>query len=177
MTIRQRLYREYLKTPHWKSLRHSVLVRDGFKCVRCDARKKLQAHHRIYRTNFEDSVLEDLVTLCKRCHKQEHGISSRQPAKKKKTSPSVRLQAPDKALTRGDQVAFLDAAELMLSKYQTLGKSLRKQISRIANDKYFYENHLRATAIQHRNTEIKHHAFQPAANPEQCVCGRWRGAH
>lgn len=68
----QKAYREFLKTKFWKSLSRQCLIRDNFRCTRCKSKKKLQAHHIIYRKSWFDTLLEDLETLCKRCHKTQH---------------------------------------------------------------------------------------------------------
>lgn len=67
-------YQEYLSTVHWADLREAVLKRDGFRCTRCPCKERLQAHHKVYRATWYDSIPEDLVTLCWRCHKKEHGL-------------------------------------------------------------------------------------------------------
>lgn len=77
MTPRQALYREYLKSDHWKKLRIQAVRRDGSKCTKCPCRVNLQVHHIRYRDRFEDSKLEDLVTLCEPCHTQAHGLKSK----------------------------------------------------------------------------------------------------
>lgn len=74
MTDGQIAYLEYLKSEHWRVLRRAVIHRDGMKCVRCPARVRLQAHHKFYRDRFEDSIPDDLITLCRTCHRAEHGI-------------------------------------------------------------------------------------------------------
>ena len=74
MTARQLAYRAYLQSVHWAQLRHAVLTRDGFRCVRCKSPHRVEPHHLFYRDRFEDSRPEDLVTLCRRHHKAEHGV-------------------------------------------------------------------------------------------------------
>jgi len=76
-TKRQAEYRVYLESEHWKKLRGVVISRDG-RCLRCGSRKPLQAHHRFYRSRWEDSIPEDLETLCRGCHRAVHGISERE---------------------------------------------------------------------------------------------------
>ncbi len=73
---RQIAYAEYLKTEHWLQLRDRALERDGRKCVRCEMEMSLQVHHKVYRGRFEDSLLEDLETLCRKCHREEHGFGT-----------------------------------------------------------------------------------------------------
>ena len=84
-------YKEYLKSDHWIALRTRVYKRDGYKCKRCGSTFCIQAHHKLYREKWEDSLLEDLVTLCSGCHKAEHKpvqtqkpISNKMPKWKKK---------------------------------------------------------------------------------------------
>jgi len=66
-------YPSYLKTKHWKRIRNKVLKRDKFKCKECNNRKSLQIHHLTYEHLFnEENHLEDLITLCSKCHKNKH---------------------------------------------------------------------------------------------------------
>lgn len=74
MTTSQLEYAEYLKSEHWMKLRRLVIDRDGRKCTRCPSRRMLQAHHTFYRPRWEDSLVDDLITLCRACHEKEHGI-------------------------------------------------------------------------------------------------------
>jgi len=63
-----------MKSPHWAQLRGEALKRDGHKCVRCSATEFLNGHHKVYREPLEAGVLEDIETLCRECHRAEHGI-------------------------------------------------------------------------------------------------------
>lgn len=45
-------------------------MRDGYKCVRCGNTEKLAAHHKM---GTKSHRLEDLETLCQKCHHAEHG--------------------------------------------------------------------------------------------------------
>lgn len=68
----QEAYREFLKSDFWKKLSDQTKARDG-KCVRCDSAVNLQAHHVRYPNEWFDTKLEDLETLCRACHRAEHG--------------------------------------------------------------------------------------------------------
>lgn len=70
-SLKKRRYKRYLKSPQWKRKRFSVLRRDNFKCVKCGSHKNLQVHHLTYNHIFNEPLC-DLVTLCKKCHRQEH---------------------------------------------------------------------------------------------------------
>lgn len=72
MTSAQIAYRRFLETPLWKYLRHKAVTRDGGKCVRCGATKNLNVHHKIYRRRWCMTQLEDLETLCRDHHQDEH---------------------------------------------------------------------------------------------------------
>lgn len=45
--------------------------RDGFACVECGRTKGIEAHHKIPALE----KLDNLITLCHRCHKKKHGMS------------------------------------------------------------------------------------------------------
>jgi len=78
------LYKTYLETSHWKKTRLRRLSRDGFQCVKCEKKRNLQVHHLTYeRLGCEH--LKDIITLCRSCHKKEHGtkVARKKRAKKK----------------------------------------------------------------------------------------------
>jgi hypothetical protein len=62
----------YYKTPEWAALRLARLRLDGFRCVMCNKIAN-QVHHRRYPDNLgEESVKDDLVSTCKKCHYNHH---------------------------------------------------------------------------------------------------------
>src|SRR3990167_6908428 len=65
-------YIHYLKSNQWKDLRRAVIKRDNFICVDCKENKMLDVHHLTYE-NFRHEKLEELVTLCRKCHDKRHG--------------------------------------------------------------------------------------------------------
>jgi len=72
MTDRQIAYQYFLQSPGWLGLRLKCFERDGHRCQGCGTNERLQAHHRFYRQRWEDTELDDLVTLCKGCHEALH---------------------------------------------------------------------------------------------------------
>lgn len=64
-------YYRYLESPEWKSLRLKVLKRDKGRCQDCRA-KATEVHHLTYERVTKEA-LEDLVSLCCRCHRRRHG--------------------------------------------------------------------------------------------------------
>jgi len=68
-----RVYKKvtYKNNPNWKAIRTETLLRDGFRCIRCEDgknRRNLTAHHLIPRSEGGGDNLENLVTLCPPCH-------------------------------------------------------------------------------------------------------------
>ena len=80
-------YAEALQRPEWAARRLDILKRDGFKCVKCGAKKKmLHVHHLRYLDGKMpwESPDDDLVTLCNNCHAVEHDIKIQDQEKSKK---------------------------------------------------------------------------------------------
>ncbi|MGL5713052.1 MAG: HNH endonuclease [Paraclostridium sp.] len=66
-------YKEYLKSDEWKNIRELVLKRDNRKCVLCGSDDRLHIHHKTYKNIFNEiEHLDDLITLCNKCHANEH---------------------------------------------------------------------------------------------------------
>ena len=64
-------YQNYIHSNEWKDLRKLILERDRYECVECGAKSDLHVHHLHYK-NFKKEKLDDLVTLCQRCHMRVH---------------------------------------------------------------------------------------------------------
>lgn len=65
-------YSEKLKNPKWQKRRLEILQRDNFTCQICtDTETELQIHHKKYTGEPHEAPEEDLVTMCKCCHKAE----------------------------------------------------------------------------------------------------------
>lgn len=64
-------YEEYLQSDYWDSIKNQVLERDDYRCRLCNSNKKLKVHHRTY-NNLGQEKLEDLLTLCGKCHFDYH---------------------------------------------------------------------------------------------------------
>ena len=64
--------RPELNKSAWQKLRKQARLRDGNRCVRCRSTKNLAAHHIVKPQNGGRDVLENLATLCSRCHGLQH---------------------------------------------------------------------------------------------------------
>ena len=69
-----RNYNEKLEDPNWKRRRTEILKRDNYQCQRCKSRLSIQVHHKKYIINRDpwEYPDENLITLCRYCHKKEH---------------------------------------------------------------------------------------------------------
>ncbi len=68
-------YHKFLQSSYWQDVRFKVLDRDNNTCQYCGATTSLQVHHLTYEHHGEEmEYLEDLIALCKDCHKKEHNI-------------------------------------------------------------------------------------------------------
>lgn len=69
-------YHEYIKSPEWEETSKKSKERAGYRCQLCNKKgtyTTLHTHHRTYeRLGLEFD--EDLIVLCKKCHKKHHEI-------------------------------------------------------------------------------------------------------
>ena len=88
-------YSKFLKTKYWENVKSIVLLRDEFKCTKCNSKTTLQVHHKTYNNHLNElNHLEDLITLCRCCHKKEHNIKPKRkfnPRKKKEPKLKTRV--------------------------------------------------------------------------------------
>lgn len=64
-------YNDYLQSDRFNALKMKVFRRDNFQCQICGSGKNLQAHHITYARRGHEHV-DDLVTLCAKCHCEVH---------------------------------------------------------------------------------------------------------
>ena len=67
---------EYI-TEHWSTTRKKVLIRDGWKCQKCERYlgedwDEPTIHHITPRYRGGGDNLENLITLCEDCHREIH---------------------------------------------------------------------------------------------------------
>ena len=61
---------EYYSSQAWAKKRSERLVLDGFKCAKCGFTRALEVHHINYERFMHEDVSRDLITLCKKCHRE-----------------------------------------------------------------------------------------------------------
>lgn len=68
-----RVDKNYYSTNEWRKTRMRALVRDDFKCVTCgDESLELHVHHILPISKGGDDTLDNLSTLCLKCHREVH---------------------------------------------------------------------------------------------------------
>jgi len=56
----------------YAELRRTILDRDGWRCQNCGSSTSLDVHHMRRRSNGGEDGEENLITLCRRCHRNVH---------------------------------------------------------------------------------------------------------
>lgn len=71
--LRELPYPKYLRSQFWRSVRQLALKRARNACQLCNAKSRLQVHHRSYQNRgYEDKNIQDLIVLCRTCHNIFH---------------------------------------------------------------------------------------------------------
>lgn len=64
---------DYVQTNVWRELRNERLKIDHYRCQYCGTGINVQVHHKRYPEIWgTESVDDDLITLCDRCHAETH---------------------------------------------------------------------------------------------------------
>jgi 5-methylcytosine-specific restriction endonuclease McrA len=74
LNIEERIdYKTYLQSEQWKLIRDTALDLYDNKCILCDSTDNLNVHHKTYK-NIGNEDIDDLIVLCKRCHRKHHNL-------------------------------------------------------------------------------------------------------
>lgn len=60
-------------SPEWQEMRLKVLERDNLVCRKCGSSINVQVHHLKYPEVWGEEDINDLITLCDKCHAKTHG--------------------------------------------------------------------------------------------------------
>lgn len=69
--LRTMPYPDYLRTQEWQQTRRAKLSQVGHQCRKCGADRPLHVHHLTY-DHVGHEWLDELVVLCKACHRDVH---------------------------------------------------------------------------------------------------------
>lgn len=112
-------YNEYLKSPHWKEIsRTRKYWVDGEKCVCCGGNENLNVHHKFYRNSWYDTQIDDLVTLCHKCHLTVHKIQEKFDCIQDSIERMKKINAPNVQATF--EVSKWNAAEIEAARKLTV---------------------------------------------------------
>ncbi|NGX54204.1 MAG: hypothetical protein K1000chlam4_00929 [Chlamydiae bacterium] len=64
-------YQEYINSEAWAKRRIVAKIAAGYKCQKCGFEYELDVHHLTYE-NLGHEKAEDLLVLCRRCHRDIH---------------------------------------------------------------------------------------------------------
>jgi len=93
--ITQSQYQAYLATPYWRKVSRAVKKRAGFRCQLCNSPLDLQAHHRTYEHKGDElNHLDDLICLCKKCHKNFHAVEREESRKFQRKIARPKFEPP-----------------------------------------------------------------------------------
>jgi 5-methylcytosine-specific restriction endonuclease McrA len=119
LTDRQRDYIDYLDSPTWRCKRSQALARDGFRCRICNSDKSPTVHHRKYPKILGTEAVEDLTTLCSRCHDLFHHKVQKKP--KKLSASEIRrrtITKNEKRRRKAERKMFGSKLERIQSKFE-----------------------------------------------------------
>jgi len=71
--VRRNRYLSYLKSEKWSQVRNAALDRDGGVCRLCGA-PATQAHHTQYPKNLQEDHPDNVIAICRDCHKAAHHL-------------------------------------------------------------------------------------------------------
>ena len=97
---------EYLKSSHWKQLRQEKIEKNPL-CEKCGVDSNLDVHHLLYK-NLYDISLDDLQTLCRKCHDEEHKKIIKEEKKKfykKQRNKKKRLEKKRSKIPVGGRIS------------------------------------------------------------------------
>jgi 5-methylcytosine-specific restriction endonuclease McrA len=58
----------------YDQLRERILRRDGWRCQNCGSLRSLEVHHVQRRSQQGDDTEQNLITLCRSCHTDQHAF-------------------------------------------------------------------------------------------------------
>lgn len=91
-------YDEYMLSEAWRLKRSQRLMIDKRQCRTCTETNNLEVHHRHYNKPLgTESIDDDLITLCHKCHEAitkrlgQHKAKTKQTKQPQQTNPQYRI--------------------------------------------------------------------------------------
>ena len=87
----------------WDLVKRAVIIRDNYTCQDCGSREMIEVHHK---DGTSRNDLENLITLCQKCHRKVHQQTIPQPKdREKEVKPKPPPQETKKPAVEETQVA------------------------------------------------------------------------
>lgn len=67
-------YQAHLASPEWQAIKADALERAGYRCERCGSPWSLTIHHLTYDHLGQETPEQDLMILCRECHREIHQL-------------------------------------------------------------------------------------------------------
>jgi len=126
-------YKEYLNSDTWKTIRAQRMAIDKNECCLC-GEKAAHVHHKRYPKKLGTETVNDLASLCEKCHSKHHGKGS-------KTAAELADSVCSEVLSHVMDLSFLyDAAKVMLEENKNATEE--DLINSFESDGYTYVNEL-----------------------------------
>lgn len=122
-------YFKYLESDKWKKIREQVLQRDNNKCTICGASDNLIIHHVSY-DNLGNEKIEDLTTVCEKCHTKIHSTKNWNKSKNKVNKKEIDKMIEDKNIDTNKLYQYCRIANIINTRgqIQTFGIKLNDEI-------------------------------------------------
>lgn len=127
LELRNMPYRLYLRTPEWRRVRDAALQENGYACSLDVSHKEgLEVHHRSYENRGTERP-NDLIVLCRACHRLHHAeYGLPRAAHPSQSSPGLMGEGRLAPMSPSDHG---NAPRRQSSLRQALGKFVRAQIT------------------------------------------------
>lgn len=106
---KKQIYSELLLDTRWLKKRKEIIARDSFKCRKCKSKNSLHVHHKKYfsgRNPWQYSN-NDLITLCRNCHEEEHLVNKIKTYTKNNKTKVSRIERMISELSEEDKALQL----------------------------------------------------------------------
>lgn len=122
-------YSKYLESDNWKKIREQVLQRDNHKCTVCGTTDNLVIHHISY-DNIGNEKIEDLITVCEKCHNEIHSTRGWNKSKNKVTKKEIDKMIEDKNIDINKLYQYCRVTNIINAQgqVQTYGHKLENSI-------------------------------------------------
>lgn len=124
-------YIDYLNGEEWKQKREERIKKDNNTCRMCGKTTDAQVHHKTYVNIGAEDIDNDLITLCKTCHKKLHEVQN----KWKPEADRIRKEYQEVArtITREAYEHWADAAAEIIARATLETGCLAKNIATVSS--------------------------------------------